>query len=237
MIKCIAVDDEPLALAQIKSYIQKIPYLDLVAICRDAFEAMDVMNKERIDLMFIDINMPDLNGLEFVKSLTNRPYIVFTTAYSEFAIDGFKVEAVDYLLKPFSQTDLLAAADKVKKRIETTSQSYTPTSNDDFIFVKSDFHTNKIRIDDIIYIEGMSEYVKIFTESNPKPLMPLLSMRKLEDALPQNKFMRVHRSYIVNLDKVTDISRQRIVFGNTFIPIGDNYKDRFNDYINSKIMR
>ena len=236
VIKCIAVDDEPLALAQIKSYIQKIPYLNLIATCRDAFEAMDIMNKETIDLMFIDINMPDLNGLEFVKSLSNRPYIVFTTAYSEYAIDGFKVEAVDYLLKPFSQTDLLSAADKVKRRIEVTTQS-TNTATDDFIFVKSDFHTNKIRIDDIIYIEGMSEYVKIYTESNPKPLMPLLSMRKLEEALPSNKFMRIHRSYIVNLDKITDISCQRIVFGNTFIPIGDNYKDRFNDYINSRIMK
>lgn len=235
MINCIAVDDEPLALAQIKNYIQKIPYLNLVATCRDAFEAMNVMNNNNIELMFIDINMPDINGLEFVKSLNTRPYIVFTTAYSEYAIDGFKVEAVDYLLKPFSQTDLLSAADKVKRRIEAaTAQQVAPA---DFIFVKSDFHTNKVRIDDIVYIEGMSEYVKIFTESNPKPLMPLLSMRKLEETLPQNKFMRVHRSYIVNLDKITDISRQRIVFGNTLIPIGDNYKDRFNDYINSRMMR
>ena len=235
MINCIAVDDEPLALTQIKNYILKVPYLNLVATCRDAFEAMDALSKNHVDLMFIDINMPDINGLDFVKTLAQRPYIVFTTAYSEYAIEGFKVEAVDYLLKPFSQGDLLAAADKVRRRIEATAPKADPQA--DSIFIKSDFHTTRVNINDIKYIEGMSEYVKIYIEGEDKPLMPLMSMKRLEDSLPASKFMRVHRSFIVNLDKVTDITHQRIVFGETLIPVGDNYRDKFVEYINNRTMK
>jgi len=233
MIKCIAIDDEPLALAQLTGYIARIPFLNLVASCRDAFEAIKVLSSEKIDLLFVDINMPDLNGLDFVRSLTERPLVVFTTAYSEYAIDGFKVEAVDYLLKPFGFQDLLLAADKAYKRLEQK-----PGGNfDDFLFVKSDYRVTRIRLADIKYIESMSEYVRIYIEGEDKPLMPLLSMKRLEEELPPSQFMRVHRSYIVNLKKITEISRLRIVFGNTYIPVGDIYKDKFLEYVNGKMMK
>lgn len=233
MIKCIAIDDEPLALAQLAGYIARIPFLSLVASCRDAFEAIETLSSQKVDLLFIDINMPDLNGLDFVRSLREHPLVVFTTAYSEYAVDGFKVEAVDYLLKPFSFQDLLQAANKAYKCLEQK----TGGNYDDFLFVKSDYRVTRIRLADIRYIEGMSEYVRIYIEGEDKPLMPLLSMKRLEEALPPSQFMRVHRSYIVNLNKIVEISRLRIVFGNTYIPVGDIYKDKFLEYVNGKMMK
>lgn len=232
MINCLAVDDEPLALNQLGGYISRVPYLNLVASCHDAFEAMKQISTEKIDLLFIDINMPDLNGLEFVRSLTECPLVIFTTAYSEYAIDGFKVEAVDYLLKPFSFQDLLLAAEKARKRLE-----HVISEEEDSLFIKSDYRVNRVRLADIKYIEGMSEYVRIYVEGGAKPLMPLLSMKRLEEVLPASQFMRVHRSYIVNLRKITEISRLRIVFGDTYIPVGDIYKDKFLEYVNGRMMR
>lgn len=236
-INCIALDDEPLALSQIATYIKRIPYLSLVATCADAFEAMQALNAHPVQLMFVDINMPDLNGMEFVRSLSQRPLVVFTTAYSEYALEGFKVEAVDYLLKPFGFGELLSAADKARRRLDTVIVPPTTSSTDDAIFVKSDFRTIRIRFDDIKYIEGMSEYVRIYLEGDAKPLMPLLNMRNLEETLPADRFMRVHRSYIVNLRKITEITRQRIVFGDKFIPIGDNYKERFQEYLAGRTLK
>ncbi len=235
MIKCLAIDDEPLALTQLSGYINRIPYLHLAGSCRDAFEAMKLLAAEKVDLLFIDINMPGLNGLEFVRSLNERPLVVFTTAYSEYAIDGFRVEAVDYLLKPFGFQELLAAAEKARKRLEQTKVE--ETVDDDFLFVRSDYRITRIRLDEILYIEGMSEYVRIYIEGAAKPLMPLLSMKRLEEILPAAQFMRVHRSYIVNLKKITEISRFRIVFGDTFVPIGDLYKEKFQAYLNGKMLR
>jgi DNA-binding LytR/AlgR family response regulator len=244
-MKCIAVDDEPLALSQISSYISRVPFLELVKSCSDAFEAMSILAEQKIDLIFIDINMPDLNGLDFVKSLVTKPLIIFTTAYSEYAIDGFKVDAVDYLLKPFAFQDLLKAAEKARHRFEYSKHAEpategsgeieTPTiGSDGSLFVKSDYRIVRININEIKYIEGMSEYVRIYVEGDTKPIISLLSMKKLEDMLPSSNFLRVHRSYIVNMHKITEISRLRIIFDkNTYIPVGDNYKDKFNEYINS----
>lgn len=246
MMKCIAVDDEPLALTQIASYIGRVPFLELIKPCSNAFEAMQLMSNEKIDLIFIDINMPDLNGLDFVRSLPVKPLIVFTTAYSEYAVDGFKVDAVDYLLKPFSFQDLLKAAEKARHRFEylRNDQISIPADEpmetphiekDESLFVKSDYRIVRISINDIKYIEGMSEYVRIFIEGENKPIISLLSMKKLEEMLPPSRFLRVHRSYIVNMQKIVEVSRLRIVFDkNTYIPIGDNYKDRFNEYINGR---
>lgn len=231
MINCLAIDDEPLALTQLTGYISRIPYLKLVASCRDAFEAIKWLSTEKVDLLFIDINMPGLNGLEFVRSLTDPPLIVFTTAYSEYAIDGFKVEAVDYLLKPFGLQELLLATEKARKRLEYTA------AEEESLFIKSDYRVTRVRLADIKYIESMSEYVRIYIEGETKPLMPLLGMKRLEEILPDSMFMRVHRSYIVNLKKVTEITRLRIVFGETYIPIGDIYKDKFLDYVNGKMMK
>lgn len=236
MIRCIAIDDEPLSLAQIVKYIEKIPYLELVGKCRDALEAIKILDETQVDLMFVDINMPDLNGLDFVRSLTVRPKIVFTTAYSEYAIDGYKVEAVDYLLKPFSFQDLLCAADRARKLIEEKSvednKPQEMSVQDTTLFVKSDYRINRIELSDIKYVESMGEYLRIFLESQPKPLMPLMSMKRMEEILPEKTFMRVHRSYIVNMEKIQEISRMRIIFDDVYIPVGDNYKQKFMDYIN-----
>lgn len=236
-INCIAIDDEPLALSQIAAYIKRVPFLNLVATCADAFEATQAISSADVKLMFVDINMPDLNGMEFVRSLSHRPLVVFTTAYSEYALEGFKVEAVDYLLKPFGFGELLSAADKARRRLDNVVAPTVTSSSDDSVFVKSDFRTVCIKFDDIKYIEGMSEYVRIYLEGDEKPLMPLLNMRSLEESLPADRFMRVHRSYIVNLRKITEISRQRIVFGNKLIPIGDNYKERFQEYIVGRLLK
>jgi len=236
MIKCIAVDDEPLALTQLEDYISRVPFLELVASCQDAFEAMKVLSEKDVDLIFLDINMPDLSGLDLVRSLIVKPLVVFTTAYPQYAIDGFKLDAIDYLLKPFEFYDLLKAADKARKYMELNlgaDNDPIHQSTDGSLFVKADYKVIRINISDIKYIEGMSEYVRIFIEGEDKPVMTLLSMKKIEDRLPANQFMRVHRSYIVNLQKITEISRLRIIFeNNVYIPVGDNYKERFLEYIN-----
>jgi len=237
-IKCIAIDDEPLAVKKIAGYIEKIPFLELVAECRSAFEAMSVLKDNTIQLMFIDINMPDLNGLEFVKSLTEKPYVVFTTAYSEYAIDGFQVDAVDYLLKPIAFSNFLKAANKVKNLIELTAnkQKETVKATADHLFVKSEYKLIRIELDEIKYIESQHEYIKIHLV-NSKPVMTQLSLKTIEEQLPSDRFMRVHRSYIVNLKKISVIERNRIVFdGSVFIPVGDQYKDIFQKYIDANFI-
>ncbi|MDR1003660.1 MAG: LytTR family DNA-binding domain-containing protein [Prevotellaceae bacterium] len=248
MINCITIDDEPLALSQLAGYISRIPFLNLVASCQDAFEAMKILSTKKVDLMFVDINMPDLNGIDFVHSLTEKPMVIFTTAYSEYAVDGFKMDAIDYLLKPFAFQDFLKGVNKAYKwwatQKENNNRDLLPSPidasakySDGTLFIKSDYRSTRITLDDVKYIEGMSEYVRIFIEGEEKPVMPLLSMKRIMDTLPPQQFMRVHRSYIVNLNKVTEVSRLRIVFGETFIPIGENYKERFMEYINSRMMR
>ena len=187
MIRVLAIDDEPLALQQLATYIKKIPFLELVTECQSAIEAKEILNNENIDAIFCDINMPDLNGMDFVKSLSTPPLIVFTTAYSEYAVEGFKVDAVDYLLKPFGLDDFKRAANRLQERLEVRQQEPATTivsSEDDSIFVKTDYRVVKIAISDIRYIEGMSEYLKIHLESLPKPIVTLLSMKKMEEFLP-----------------------------------------------------
>lgn len=233
MMKCIAIDDEPLALSQLAGYISRIPFLTLLKPCQDVFEAMQVLSEEEVDLIFIDINMPDLNGVDFVRSLITNPLVIFTTAYSEYAVDGFKLDAVDYLLKPFEFQDLLRAADKARKKYEYLRQESPDEAKikDGSLFVKSDYKVIRLDIDKVKYIEGMSEYIRIFIEGEEKPVMTLSSLQKMEERLP-SYFMRIHRSYIVNLRKITEISRLRIIFDkNTYIPVGENYKEKFTEYI------
>lgn len=236
-MRCIAIDDEPLALTQLSGYISRVPFLTLVKSCQDAFEAMKLLSEEEIELIFVDINMPDLNGLDFIRSLINCPMVIFTTAYSEYAVEGFKLDAVDYLLKPFEFQDLLKAADKARRQYEFRilgqqgELGNTSKVKGDSLFVKSDYKVVRIDIKNIRYIEGMNEYVRIFVESEEKPIVTLSSLQKMEERLPSH-FMRVHRSYIVNLHKITEVSRFRIIFDkNTYIPVGDNYKDKFAEYI------
>ena len=235
MIRCVAIDDEPLALKQIADYISRTPFLELVGTYENAMQAIDEMRSVSVDLMFVDINMPNLSGIDFVKSLERPPMIIFVTAYSEYAIEGFKVDAIDYILKPIGYSDFLKSAMKARSLHETL-MTRSPKDKDekDCLFVKSDYKIIRVSFDDIIYIEGMREYVRIHLV-NAKPIMPLFSLRQLEEQLPSNKFMRVHRSYIVNLTKITAIDHSRILFDNKeYIPVGEQYKEAFQNYITSR---
>lgn len=237
MIRCIVIDDEPLALKQIESYIQKTPFLENVATLESALFASEVLKNEHIDLMFVDINMPDLNGMDFVKTLVNPPKVIFTSAYAEYALDGFKVDAIDYLLKPICFTDFLKSANKAKAWVETHPTGSVQIRNDEeFLFIKSDYRIMRINFKEINYIEAMNEYVKIHLTGS-KPIMSLISMKLLEQQLPAERFMRVHRSFIVNLSKITVIERNRIVFdGKVYIPVSDQYKEKFQDYVNKNFV-
>lgn len=242
MITCITIDDEPLALRQLTSYIEKVPFLHLLRECSSPFEAMTVLAEQPVDLIFADINMPDLNGMDFIKSLTKRPMVIFTTAYSEYAIEGFRVDAVDYLLKPFGFNDFLKAANKAHKQMtllspQTAAATPTsPASNDKYIFVKSDYQMVRLDISNIKYIESQSEYVRIFMEEG-KNIMTLLNMKSLEERLPADSFMRVHRSYIVNLKRIKAVAHNRIIYDkDTYIPVGNQYKEAFNAHLNRHLL-
>lgn len=238
MIRTLAIDDEPFALQQLESYIKKIPYMELVATCQSAPEAMRIMEEETIDAIFIDINMPDLNGMDFVRSLVTPPLVVFTTAYSEYAVEGFKVDAVDYLLKPFGQEEMERAASRVKKLYELNNvPAVSDVDEDDALFLKTEYKIVRIEISKICYIESMNEYLKIFIDDQPKPIIVLLSMKKIEERLPASTFMRVHRSYIVNLKKIQEVNKSRIVIGNDIcIPVGDLYRSTFMGYLEKKFL-
>jgi len=238
MIRCIAIDDEPLAVKKIAGNIQKVPFLELVAECRSAAEAMSIMDTTDVQLLFIDINMPDISGMEFVKSLANKPYIVFTTAYSEYAVEGFQVDAVDYLLKPITFTNFLKAANKVKNLIELTvnNQKEIVNTTTNHLFVKSDYKLIRIELADIKYIESQHEYIKIHLV-NSNPVLTQLSLKSIEEQLPSDRFMRVHRSYIVNFAKISVIERNRIVFdGKVYIPVSEQYKKIFQEYIDGNFI-
>ena len=237
MIRTIAIDDEPLALQQLAAYIKKTPYLELVATCQSAAEAQAVLQGEPVDVLFTDINMPDLSGMDFVRSLDNPPLVVFTTAYSEYALDGYKVNAVDYLLKPFSLEDFQRAAEKVRAQCElrNAAAAVSVIDQDDALFFKTEHRVVRVELSNIRYIEGMSEYLKIYIEGQ-KPLVVLLAMKKLEERLPSH-FMRIHRSYIINLRKIQEVNKNRVILdADTYLPIGDLYHEAFNQYLNSKFL-
>ncbi len=237
MIKCIAIDDEPLALKQMNAYINKTPFLELIDSFDNAMLAQDYLETNSIDLMFVDINMPDLNGMDFVKTLINPPLVIFTTAYSEYAIEGFKVDALDYILKPIGYNDFLRAAEKAKERLKLIGATAVKVdSNEKFLFIKSEYKILRVNLSEIKYIEGMREYIRIHLQSE-KPIMSLMSLKKMEEHLPNTNFMRVHRSYIVNLDKVSTIERNRIVFdGDVYIPISEQYKEQFQNYLDNNFL-
>lgn len=237
MITCIAIDDEPLALKQMAGYIEKTPFLVLAGQFESALQAISWLQENQVDLMFVDINMPDLNGMEFVKSLNNPPGVIFTTAYSEYALEGFRVDAIDYLLKPIGYGDFLKASEKALERIGKKEEAVSQVESDgNFLFVKSEYKILRINLNDIRYIEGMREYVRIHIE-NQRPVMALMSMKKLEAFLPVQRFMRVHRSYIVNLEKVNTIERNRILFDpDVRIPVSEQYKEAFQEYLDKNFL-
>ena len=238
MIRCIAIDDEPLALQQLESYISKIDFLEPIAACSSAMEAAKVLSDQPADVIFCDINMPDLDGMSFVKSLASQPMVVFTTAYSEYAVEGFKVNAVDYLLKPFGFNEFENAALKVKRLYDLENKSEVSILDyDDSVYIKTDYKTVRVDISKIIYIEGMSEYLKIILDGQKDPVIALLSIKKLDGRLPGNRFMRVHKSYIINLSKISQVSKGHVLMQDgTSIPIGESYKESLLSYINSKYL-
>jgi two-component system, LytTR family, response regulator LytT len=234
MIRCIAIDDEPLALAKLSGYISKTPFLQNSGAFRSAFDASEIISKNGVDLMFIDIDMPDINGLDFVRTLKSKPQVIFTTAFSEYAFEGFRVEALDYLLKPVGYNDFLKSANKARIYFESLRiGDQRKEQNKDFLFIRADYKITKIRLKDIIYIEGMREYVRIHL-SDGKTLMPLYSMKVLEEQLPPDLFMRVHRSYIVNLERISTVEHNRILFeGKVYIPVSEQYRDGFQKYLSA----
>ena len=240
MVRCIAIDDEPLALRQIKSYIERTENLELVANCRNAYEAQQVLEKQSVDLIFVDINMPDMNGLDFVRSLTSMHYIVFTTAHAEFALEGFKLNAIDYLLKPFSYEEFMKASQKVMSLVDLVERCHAAESaiaqneaeeaDKEFISVKADYKTQLVKIADIVYLESAGEYVRLHIEDNTT-ITTLFRLKNMETTLPQDTFLRVHRSYIVNLKRISSYTKGRIFLENgEYIPLGENYKARFLEY-------
>ncbi len=237
MMRCIAIDDEPLALQQMAGYIEKTPFLKLAGQFESALQAMTWLQDNQVELMFVDINMPDLNGMDFVKSMKNPPGVIFTTAYSEYALEGFRVDAIDYLLKPIGYGDFLKGAEKAVERIGATEKAAPIVESDEnFLFVKSEYKILRINLSDIKYIEGMREYVRIHIE-NQRPVMALMSMKKIEAFLPRQKFMRVHRSYVVNLEKVNAIERHRIIFESDIrIPISEQYKAAFQEFLDKNFL-
>lgn len=245
MIKCIAIDDEPLALRQIEKYISQVSDLQLVALCHSAAAAEQAMQTEAVDLLFVDVNMPDKSGVEFVSGLDNPPMIIFTTAYSEYAIDGFRLDAVDYLLKPFAFADFERAVEKVRSLVELRglraeksasvpeAEPVRESAKSDCISIKADYKVSLVRYDEIIYIESVGEYVRLHLSSGRR-IMSLLRLKNIESALPSDRFMRVHRSYIVNLQRVTGYARGRVYLDSgDYVPISVNYRDSFRDYVDS----
>lgn len=231
-MKCVIVDDEPLALDLLESYVKKTPFLELAGKYSSAVQAMKELADQQTDVIFLDIQMPELNGLEFSRMLSPETRIIFTTAFDQYAIDGYKVNALDYLLKPISYPDFLQAANKALHQHELMHRS--PQDEIDSIFVKSEYKQVQIKLKNILYVEGLKDYIKIYEEDNPKPVLSLMSMKAMEDLLPSSQFMRIHRSYIVRKDKIRIIDRGRIVFGKTYIPISDSYKQTFQDYLEKR---
>jgi hypothetical protein len=244
-LTCAIVDDEPFALGLLESYVKKTPFLELVGKYSSAVQAMKELSDKEINLLFLDIQMPELNGMEFSRMVDKRTRIIFTTAFSQYAVDGYRVNALDYLLKPISYADFLEAANKALQwfgltRTPNTGSSEevtTPSAQEneiDSIYVKSDYKLIQIKIENILYIEGLKDYLKIYAEDQPKPVLSLMSLKSMEELLPANHFMRVHRSFIVHKDKIKVIDRNRIVFGKVYIPISDSYKKEFQEYLNKR---
>ena len=196
------------------------------------------MAGNEVGLIFIDIQMPDLTGIEFTRAMNKGPKVVFTTAYEKYALEGFRLEVVDYLLKPFSYEEFFTAAQKALRLIQLENKHETTQveANNEFLFLKSEYKIRRINFNDILYIEGLKDYVKVYTRNDPKPILSLTSLKQLEGKLPEAKFMRVHRSFIVNLEKIDTIERSRIIFGKAYIPVGDQYKDKFQEFLNRNFL-
>ena len=233
IIKCAIIDDEPLAIELLVSYVKKIPFIELKGKYSNAVDAMRGIAENPVNLVFLDIQMPELNGLELSKMLPETTRVVFTTAFDQYAVDGYRINALDYLLKPIAYPEFLEACNKALqwfKMLNQADEQRTPEATS--IFVKSEYKLLQIDLDDIRYIEGLKDYVKIYTEQSPHPILSLMNMKAMEQMLPSSRFIRVHRSYIVQKSKIREIDRNRIVYDDDlYIPIGDSYKQAFLDFL------
>ena len=237
MITTIAIDDEPLALQLVTGYIEKTPGLKLTGKFDNPMDAVEFLAREKVDLIFVDVQMPDLSGIEFTRSMVRGPKVIFTTAYEKYALEGFRLDVVDYLLKPFSYEEFFRAVQKVQNLLKLEGSALNQVeANAEFLFLKSDYKIRRINFNDILYVEGLKDYVKVYINNDPKPILSLTSLKNLETKLPESKFMRVHRSFIVNLDKIATIERSRIVFGKAYIPVSEQYKDKFQEYLNKNFL-
>lgn len=237
VISTIVIDDEPLALGLVSGYIEKTPGLKLAGKFDNPLDASEFISENSVDLIFLDIQMPDLSGIEFTRLMEKGPKVIFTTAYDKYALEGYKLDIVDYLMKPFSYEEFLVAVNKVRKLLSLEQQAITNIeSNNQFLFLKSDYKIRRINFNDILYIEGLKDYVKVFIQNSPNPVLSLSSLKVLETRLPNEKFMRVHRSFIVNLEKIVTIERSRIVFGKEYIPVGDQYKEKFQEFLDKNFL-
>lgn len=232
MINCLAIDDEPLALDVLEDFIGKVPFLHLVKACSSAMEAMELLHQEPVQLLFLDIQMPQVSGVQFLKGLRNdRPKVIFTTAYPDYALEGFNLDAVDYLLKPFTFERFLKATNKAYQQINVQAKTPEPPAEKDYMFVKSGYDTVKVRFKDILYIEGLKDYVKIHTTG--KMVIALMNLKALEDMLPA-PFIRVHRSYIIDFERITKVQKRRVFIDQTEIPIGEVYREDFLKKLNTE---
>lgn len=228
-LKCVIIDDEPLAIDLLKSYVLKTPFLELTGAFDNALSAINTINENHVDVLFLDINMPQINGIEFSKMVPSSTRVIFTTAYDQYAVEGFRLNALDYLLKPINYTDFLQASNKALEWFKLTDTGGQSTSS---IFIKSGYRMEKLDFENILYIENQKDYVKFHLENQKEPISSLMSMQSLEEKLPGKVFMRVHRSFIVNLEKVKTIERNCIVFGKEYIPVSESYKARFMEFLN-----
>lgn len=238
ILNCWIVDDEPLALSLLESYVQKTSFLRLTGKYSNAVSAMRHIGEKKVDLLFLDIQMPGINGMELARTLSHHTRVIFTTAFSEYALEGYKVSALDYLLKPFSFDEFLAAARKALEWFEmAVAKPDAETMHEKEkvgIFVKSEYRLVHVIYDDILYIEGLKDYVKIYTENDSKPILSLMSLKQLEEELPGDRFMRVHRSYIIHRNKINSINKNRIILGTKQIPVGETYRKQFRSIIEGK---
>lgn len=232
-ISCIIIDDEPLAAELVEKYVLKTPFLEHRGTYNSAVQALTILSEQKIDLVFLDIQMPDMNGIDFSRTLHPDTRVVFTTAFKDYAFDGFKVNAVDYLLKPFSYQEFLMAANKVLERLQARESKISP-AHQHYIFVKSEYKQVRINLDEVLYFEGLKDYIKIWLVDQPKPVLTLMSLKALEEELPTDKFMRVHRSFIIALDKINTVERGQILMREERITVADQYKDKFNQFLSTR---
>ena len=237
MIRCLIVDDEPLALDIIEDYIAKVPFLELVKSTTSAIEGLSLVQNDRIDLVFLDVQMPELTGLQFLKIINGKCNVILTTAYSQYALEGYELDVIDYLLKPIAFDRYYKAAQKVLQQKQNSSSLTLPEApvrnpHHNFIFVKTENKIQKIYLDDVLYIEGLKDYISIFSKS--ERIITLQNMKKMEESLPSGRFVRVHKSYIVALDKIDSIERSRIQIGVKIIPVGDTYREAFFKLVDNR---